>query len=85
MFTNIAVVMFNIPFLIRRGNVAGQSRIFGWSALLGPASMSFTPMLVQAPVLQTWQLLGVPLILVALSIAYLILLERYRRNPTRPL
>ena len=85
MSTNIAVVMFNIPFLIRRGNVAGQSRIFGWSALLGPASMSFTPMVLQAPVFGTWYLLGVSLILVALSIVYLVLLERYRRHPTPPI
>lgn len=84
MCTQIAAVAFNIPFLIVRGNAQGQSRIFAWSALLAPGSLALGLFPALSPIFRNWLFAAVCLLLLVLSIAYVVLLERYRRAPSRP-
>lgn len=82
--TQIAAVVFNIPMLLVRGNAQGQSRLFAWATLLGPGSLALGLFPALSPVFQTPQFAGVCAGMLALSVAYVLLLERYRRCPLRP-
>jgi hypothetical protein len=78
--TQVAAVMFNIPMLLVRGNTKGQSRIYAWATLLGPGSLALGLFPALSPIFHTGLFAGLCLTLAALSIAYVVLLEQYRRS-----
>jgi hypothetical protein len=79
--TQIAAVIFNIPFLLNRGSARGQSRTFAWATLLGPGSLAMGMFPALSPFFRNGLYAALCLTLIALSLAYLLLLERYRREP----
>jgi hypothetical protein len=79
--TQVAAVMFNIPMLLIRGNTKGQSRIYAWAALLGPGSLALGLFPALSPAFQNGLFAGICVTLALLSIAYVVLLEQYRKNP----
>ena len=76
-------ILFIIPFLIRRGNTRGQSRIMAWALLLGPGSFGMLQSVAMLPALRTPLFYGMVACTTALSIAYILLLEYYRKLEAR--
>jgi hypothetical protein len=75
-------IVFMIPFLLRRGNTRGQSRLMAWALLLGPGSFGMMQSAAMLPALRTPLYYGMVACMTALSVAYLVLFEFYRRRET---
>ena len=82
--TQVAAVIFNVPFLLVRGNARGQSRIYAWATLLGPGSLALGLFPALSPVFRTGLYATLCAAMVGLSLAYLLLLEQSLRAARRP-
>jgi uncharacterized membrane protein len=78
--TQIAAVIFLVPWILTRGNARGQSRAFAWATLLGPGSLALGLFPALSDTFNTWQFYAVAGCVTTMAVTYCVLLERYRRG-----
>lgn len=74
--TQVAAVIFSIPFLLVRGHARGQSRLYAWATLLGPGSLALGLFPALSPIFHTALYGALCLLIACLGIMYVVLLER---------
>ncbi len=73
-------ILFMIPMALRRKSTRGQSRLMAWALLLGPGSSTLFLATSIVPSLLTALYWVASICIIAMSIAYLLLYEHYRRQ-----
>jgi hypothetical protein len=76
--TQVAAVVFMVPFILVRGSARGQSMIYAWATLLGPASLALAMFPAMCTVFRTPMYVGLCASMTALAVLYLVLLRRYQ-------
>jgi hypothetical protein len=82
--TQVAAVIFLVPFILVRGSARGQSRIYAWATLLGPASLALAMFPAMCTTFRTPLYAGLCAAMTTLALAYLGLLHRYQAAETQP-
>lgn len=77
--TQVAAVIFNLPMLLVRGDARGQSRIYAWATILGPGGFALGLFPALSPAFCNGLYAALVLAMVALSLAYLLMLEQALR------
>jgi hypothetical protein len=73
-------ILFMIPMALRRRSTRGQSRLMAWTLLLGPASSTMFLATSIVPSLLTPLYYAATACITAMSVAYLLIFEYYRRQ-----
>lgn len=73
-------ILFMIPMALRRRSTRGQSRLMAWTLLLGPGSSTLFLATSIVPSMLTPLYWFASLCVIAMSLAYLLLYEHYRRQ-----
>ncbi|HKY91897.1 MAG TPA: hypothetical protein VJM11_12695 [Nevskiaceae bacterium] len=76
--TQVAAVIFLVPFILVRGNARGQSMIYAWATLLGPASLALAMFPALCTAFRTPLYAGLCASMTVLALLYLALLRRYQ-------
>lgn len=76
--TQVAAVVFMVPFLLMRGSARGQSMIYAWATLLGPGSLALGLFPALCPAFRNPLYAALCASMAGLSLAYVGLLRRYR-------
>lgn len=79
-YAQIVNIVFVIPWALRRGSTAGQSRLLAWSFLLGPGSIGLLVVPAMVLSLRTPAYYAMVICMTALSFAYVALFEYYRKR-----
>jgi hypothetical protein len=82
--TQVAAVIFMVPFILVRGSARGQSRIYAWATLLGPASLALAMFPAMCTTFRTPLYVGLCVSMTALALVYLALLHRYQSADAHP-
>lgn len=79
-YAQIVNIVFVLPWALKRGSTAGQSRLLAWTFLLGPGSVGLLIPPSIVPSLRTPAYYAMVICMAVLSFAYIGLFEHYRRR-----
>jgi hypothetical protein len=74
-----AATVFLVPWILSRRSTRGQSRLFAFGTLIGPASLGLLQAAYLSPSFQTWQFFFLMGVTTALAVVYWLLFEHFRR------